>query len=144
MATARITGQMAQVAELRGRVGIVLSGAAVATGFLAGQALDASEGLPLSAWVGTISALFLVVACAYILLPRTWQGVDQNAQKVLDDIDREPSRKMEDYQRYLISFLINAAVQSDADLQWLYRVFVAALVLLMTDFAGWIWTLASH
>jgi hypothetical protein len=51
MATARITGQMAQVAELRGRVGIVLSGAAVATGFLAGQALDASEGLPLSAWV---------------------------------------------------------------------------------------------
>jgi hypothetical protein len=94
--------------------------------------------------VGTISALFLVVACAYILLPRTRQGVDQNAQKVLDDIDREPSRKMEDYQRYLISFLINAAVQSDADLQWLYRVFVAALVLLMTDFAGWIWTLASH
>jgi hypothetical protein len=51
---------------------------------------------------------------------------------------------MEDYQRYLISFLINAAVQNDADLQWLYRVFVAALVLLMTDFAGWIWTLASH
>jgi hypothetical protein len=144
MATDRLAAQVASLDELRARVGVVLSGAGIATGFLAGQALNTTHGFPAWAWVGTLSALGLIVVSALILLPRKWKGLTQNARKVLQDVQAVPNRTMPEYYTEVAEYAVKAAEANDRKLDNLYRWFSASLVLLVVDFVGWIIVLARN
>lgn len=144
MALGRLAGQFAALDELRSRVGVVLSGASIATGFLAGQALTASTGIPGPAWLGIGSAVLLVCCCAAILWPRNWAGMTQHASAIVADVRAVPDREMGAYYTAIAEFADAAADANLPKLRDLYRVFAVSLTLLMLDFAGWIWTLALN
>jgi hypothetical protein len=144
MAVDHLAAQFAALDELRGRVGVVLSGAGVATGFLAGQALNTSRGFPVAAGFGCGAALLLMIVSAYILWPREWSGLTQNAKAVLEDIATVPERATGDYYAATAGYAVKAASTNDARLKTLYRWFSASLVLLVIDFAGWIIVLARN
>lgn len=144
MAVDRLVAQVAAVDELRARVGVVLSGADIATGFLAGQALNTDHGFPAWAWVGSLSALALIVVCAVILWPRDWAGATQNARKVLQDVKSTPDRSMSDYYAQTAEFAVEAAEENDDKLATQYRWFSLSLALLVLDFGAWIIVLGTN
>lgn len=144
MAVDRLAAQRASLDELRGRVGTVLSGASIATGFLAGQALNTAHGIPGPAWAAIVFAVALIATSAFILWPRDWAGQRGQAEAVLEDIQNAPHRDPATYLRYLAGYAATAADENDPKLTLLYRVFSVSLVLMVLDFGGWIWTLATN
>jgi hypothetical protein len=144
MALSQLAAQFAAVDELRARVGVVLSGAAIATGFLAGQALNTSVGIPGPAWLGISAGLALIVCSAIILWPREWDGQTQDADVVLRDVEAKPDRDMVEYYATLAGFAMQAVVSNRTRLRALYSFFSLSLGLMVLDFAGWIWTLAVN
>ena len=144
LAQSQLTAQVGAVNELRSRVGILISGAAIATGFLAGQALDTKHGVPGGAWLGIGGGVALLVVCIVILWPRTWAGQAVNTTTVLEDIDRRPDDRVDDFQRYMAGFAMTQFTVNQGRLKFLYGLFSVALVCLGVDLAGWIWALAEH
>jgi hypothetical protein len=144
LAQSQLTAQVGAVNELRSRVGILISGAAIATGFLAGQALDTKRGVPGGAWLGIGGGVALLVVCIVILWPRTWAGQAVNTTTVLEDIDRRPDDRVDDFQRYMAGFAMTQFTVNQGRLKFLYGLFSVALVCLGVDLAGWIWALAEH
>jgi hypothetical protein len=144
MAVDQLTAQFAALDELRSRVGVVVSGAGVATGFLAGQALNTAHGFPAAAAVASAAAFGLLVISAVILWPQKWKGLTRNARSVLEDVDAEPNRTMSDYYAQTAQYAVDAAKDNDEKLKVLYGWFSASLVLLVIDFAGWIIVLATN
>jgi hypothetical protein len=135
---------MAAVDELRARVGTLISAAAIATGFLAGQALDTTHGVPAGAWLWMAAAFAVILSCAYILLPRKWAGLSINTTIMLEDIDNLPSETISQFQRRMTVYARTHLEANKARLRKLYWAFSSALALLCIDFAGWIWVLANH
>jgi len=144
MAISQLAAQFSAVDELRGRVGVVLSGASIATGFLAGQALNTATGIPAPAWFAIVFAVALIGTSAFILWPREWDGLTQQADKILDDLNRYPGRDTSTYLQTMAGFAVEAAHKNTRRLTMLYRAFALSLVLLVLDFGGWIWTLAIN
>jgi len=144
MAVSQLAAQFAAVDELRTRVGVVLSGAAIATGFLAGQALNTSVGIPAPAWLGVSAGLSLIVCSAVILWPREWAGQVQDGSVILRDVQTKPDRDMSEYYAALAGFAVQAISSNKPRLRALYSFFSLSLGLLVLDFAGWIWTLAVN
>jgi hypothetical protein len=141
---AQLAARMAAVDELRARVGVLISGAAIATGFLAGQALNAKHGIPMGAWLGIAAAGALILACAYILLPREWASQVVDAKIQLRYIDDRPTKPVDGFRRYMIDHAAEHLLTDERRLDRLYRVFSFSLACLVVDFAGWIWALAAR
>jgi hypothetical protein len=144
LAQSQLTAQTGAVDELRARVGVLISGAAIATGFLAGQALNTKHGLPGAAWLGIGAAAALLIVCIIILWPRDWAGQLVNTTTALEDIDRRPDDSVDDFQRYMAGFAMGESRTNQDRLKRLYGLFSVALVCLGVDFAGWIWALAQQ
>jgi hypothetical protein len=144
LAQGQLASQTTTVDELRARVGILISGAAIATGFLAGQALDTKRGIPAGAWLGIIAAFGLLVACGVILWPRKWAGQFVDTTTALQDIDNRPDERVDEFQRDMAKYAMCQFRTNEDRLKRLYWVFSAALVLLGADFAGWIWALIEQ
>ena len=144
LAQSQLTAQVRAVGELRSRVAILISGAAIATGFLAGQALDTKHGVPGGAWLGIGGGVALLVVCIVILWPRTWAGQSVNTTTVLENIDRRPDDRLDDFQRYMAGFAMTQFSVNQGRLKFLYGLFSIALVCLAIDFAGWIWALVER
>jgi hypothetical protein len=144
LAQGQLASQTTTVDELRARVGILISGAAIATGFLAGQALDAKHRIPDGAWLGIAAAFALLLVCIIILWPRKWSGQLVNTTKALEDIDRRPDDRVDDFQRYMADYAMKQFRKNERRLKVLYRLFSVALICLGVDFAGWIWALAQQ
>ena len=144
LAQSQLSAQVGAVGELRSRVGILISGAAIATGFLAGQALDAKHGVPGGAWLGIGGGVALLVVCIVILWPRTWAGQSVNTTTVLEDIGRRPDDRVDDFQRYMTGFAMTQFRVNEGRLKFLYGLFSVALICLGVDFAGWIWALVEQ
>ncbi len=144
LAQDELASGFAAIDELRGRVGTLLSAASIATGFLAGQALNTSRGIPGPAWLGIAAALLLVAASSYILWPRKWAGARRHALEVIENARNDPGQSIDDFRIEMVGFINKHVVTNDERRQWLYRAFSASLLFLCLDFAGWIWTLATN
>lgn len=143
LAQTQLASQVATIDELRARVGTLIAAAAIATGFLAGQALDTKHGMPAGAWLGIVAAFAVLVACGIILWPRNWAGLFMNTSTALENIDNQPGQRIDDFQRYMTEKATEKVKVNEGRLEQLYWVFSAALVFLFIDFAGWIWALAQ-
>jgi hypothetical protein len=143
-AQSQLEAQKATVDELRARVGILISGAAIATGFLAGQALNTKHGIPAGAWLGIVATSLFLVLCGIILWPRKLAGQFVDTTTVLQDIDNRPDEPVDDFQRDMATFAMDKFKVNEGRLKQLYWVFSAALVLLGADFAGWVWALIEQ
>lgn len=144
LAQSQLEAQKTTVDELRARVGILISGAAIATGFLAGQALNTNHGIPAGAWLGIVAASLFLVACGIILLPRKWAGQFVDTTTALQDIVNRPDEPVDHFQRDMASYAMCEFTTNEGQLEKLYWIFSAALVLLGVDFAGWIWALIEQ
>jgi hypothetical protein len=144
MAQGQLAAQVASIDELRSRVGTLVSAASVATGFLAGQALDTSHGVPAGAWLGIVSAFALILACAYLLKPREWAGQSVDTTVMLEDIASMPNETIAEFQQRMAGYARAHFVANREALKQMYWVFTGALLLLCADFAGWIWALVEH
>ena len=142
LAQADLAAQMSAVDELRARVGTLVAAAAIATGFLASQALSAHHRFPAGAWVAIGAAGALIVACVWILKPRAWAGQSTDTATLFENIDVRPDDQIDDFQRQMAGFARKQFEINRTRLQHLYWVFTAALVFLCADFAGWMWVLA--
>jgi hypothetical protein len=144
LAQSGLQAQVAAVDELRARVGSPLAAAAIATGFLSSQSLSDSTGLPAGAWLAIGSSLALMLSCAYILSPQEWAGAYASGQTVLDYTRSQPTVSLNAIHSQLTTFAGEQLSRNATKLTRLYRTYVAALVFLVTDFAGWFWTLSTH
>lgn len=144
MAVDQLARQFSALDELRGRVGVVLSGAAIATGFLAGQALNTAHGLPWQAIVALTMAGLLIASCTVILWPRKWDGLEQHADQVLKGTTLQPNFDEERLYTDMAGFAVTAANANTQRLKCLYAIFAACLVFLVLDFGGWVWTLVIN
>jgi hypothetical protein len=141
---ARLREQFNSLDELRTRVGTLLSAAAIGTGFLAGQSLNTANGVPFPAWIGIIGALLLVIVCAAILRPQEWQGERLMADKMVENARARPDETVDDFYATMAMFAAKHAQCNQPRIDYLYKLYTAGLVLLVIDFAGWIWTLAQN
>lgn len=144
LAQSQLAAQVAAVDELRARVGTLIAGAAIATGFLAGQALDTRHGVSGGAWVGIGGACALLLACVIILWPRKWAGQSVDTPMLFVRIGNKPGEPVGDFQRYMAGKARTHFETNRKCLKWLYWIFSAALVFLATDFGGWIWVLTHQ
>lgn len=144
LAQSQLAAQVATIDELRARVGTLIGAAAIATGFLAGQALNTKHGLPAGAWLGIVAAFALLVLCGVILWPRGWSGQFIDTATAFQNIDDRRHEHVEDFHRYMAGFAMTAFQKNKQRLEVLYWVFAGALVCLGIDFAGWIWALVER
>ncbi|HEY3090744.1 MAG TPA: hypothetical protein VGJ59_22060 [Jatrophihabitantaceae bacterium] len=144
LAQSQLEAQKATVDELRARVGILISGAAIATGFLAGQALDTKRGIPVGAWLGIGAAAGVLVACIVILMPQEWAAQSVDTDKMLARIKAKPDQQLDDFRREMTTRAREHFKANRDHLKWLYRLFAVALILLGVDFAGWILALTQQ
>jgi hypothetical protein len=144
MAVGQLVAQVSAVDELRARVGVVLSGASIATGFLAGQALNTAKGIPGPAWLAIAFAIALIASSSFVLWPREWAGLTQQADTILKDLEDYPNRDTSTYLQTMAGYAVTAAQSNTRRLTLLYRVFALSLIFLVLDFGGWIWTLATN
>jgi hypothetical protein len=135
---------MAAVDELRARVGILISGAAIATGFLAGQALNTKHGIAGGAWLGIGAAAALLIACIAILMPQEWAAQSVDTDKMLARIKAKPDQQVDDFRREMTTKAREHFKTNRSHLKRLYWVFAGALILLGVDFTGWILALTQQ
>jgi hypothetical protein len=115
LARTQLASQVATIDELRARVGTLIAAAAIATGFLAGQALNTNHGMPAGAWVGTIAGFAVLVGCGIILWPRNWAGQFVNTAAILDNIDDQPEQKTVDGFKRFMTATVTEKVERNKD-----------------------------
>jgi hypothetical protein len=144
MAQGQLAAQMSAVDELRSRVGTLIGAGSIATGFLAGQALNTTHGVPAGAWLGMGAAFALILACAWILKPREWAGQAVDTTIMLEDIRNWPDESIDDFRRRMTGYARREFTTNRPRLERLYWVLSVALGFLCLDFAGWLWVLIDH
>jgi hypothetical protein len=142
-AQANLTRQFAGIDELRARVGTLIAAWAVATGFLASQAVDGHH-LKAGVWLGLSSSVLFVALCVFVLVPREWEGESIDINDVLVAVDDYPNETLDEFRRRMAGYAQTHFTTNSKRLKWLYRALTAALLALCGDLGGWIWALNSR
>jgi hypothetical protein len=141
-AVAELRRQAESLDELRSRVGTVLSAGSIATGFLAGTALDRHKGIPWPAWVGIVSTALLLFTSLVILWPRTFEGFRTRSDWILENVKNQPDQSLDAFFSEMTGFAASAADKNHTRIAQLYTAFSADLILLGLGLGGWIYAIA--
>jgi hypothetical protein len=133
--------QRASVDELRTRVGVLIAAAGIATSVLSSNALAKTKGVPVGAVVGTCAAAALVCVCIGILWPRKWKGHYTRAHR-LHRLYVDTGTDLDYMHRDMALHASRDYWENQQRLDRMYNWYAAALLLLLVDFAGWLWVLA--
>lgn len=139
----RALDQQATVVEsVRVRAGILLSAASVATGFLAGVALDRGRALTPWGWTAVLAFFFVGAASLWLLLPRReWQFSPSATALVVDYLDAADVT-LARAQRNLAIHMGEAEASNADELKRMFRWFEAACAILGVEVLLWIVDLA--
>jgi hypothetical protein len=135
---AELDAQRGELDELRGRAGVVLGAAAIASSFLGGFTLGSDASLGAAEWVAIGSFLGLGILTLGILWPFEWQFGWEPYVLVGDYLDAEPPRVPADVLRDIAIYAGDSLAQNKRKLTvlwWLYR---AAIVVLVALIASWL------
>jgi hypothetical protein len=138
-----VASQEAVIENFRGRAGLLLSGAAIATFFLGGQALRTGELTPWS-WVAIAVFALLGLATLVILWPWGWTFEIDPATIVRAHIETENHIPVHAIHRELIfhrALLLGDRSRRIRRLVWGFRI---AAALLLTNIAIWVLDLAMR
>jgi hypothetical protein len=131
-----VSVQQTVVDNLRGRAGVLLSGAAIATSFLGGQAL--AEGRPSEwSWVAIASFALLGAATLTILWPTTWEFEADPRDIIATYAEVEEPRGLAVIQRDLALHRSGVLAENGRRLDRLVRAFRLASLLLLIEIAAW-------
>jgi hypothetical protein len=136
----RTIGQQEGVLEsIRGRAGILLSAAAIATSFLVGLAIREGEGLGL--WTGAASVAFglVVAACLSILLPTADWWFRANGRKLVEGyLDADPPISLVDMHHALSLEMEEWSQKNKDKLDSMFQRFSFACIFLAVEIGLWI------
>jgi hypothetical protein len=129
-----LDAQRGTVDEPRGRAGVVLTAASIASSFLGGFTLSNDAGLGL--WSTLAIAAFVAIGLLVfvILWPYGWQFGFEPHDLVRDYVDAEPPPSTNEAQRSLTIYAGDYLADNDRRLTalwWLYRGAIVGLVMLI-------------
>lgn len=137
-----LSQQQSVLDNFRTRAGILISGAAIATSFLGGQALDDAE-FSVWSWLAIISFLGLGLLVLLILWPRKdWEFAAVPRRLISIYIETEEPLPVSRIHRDLALHMEDSHTQNDRRLGRLILYFRAASALLILEVATWIADLA--
>jgi len=138
-----LSQQQSVLDNFRTRAGILLSGAAIATSFLGGEALRDGV-LGLWSWIA-IAAFGVLGTCALaILWPRhDWEFVAGPRRLIATYIETEDPLPLPDIYRDLALHMEDSYDENSVRLQWLIVIFRVAGIALGIEILAWIVDLAS-
>ena len=130
------------IEQLRARAGMLLAASSVTASFLGGQTIQHTGELGALGALALISLAVSVLACVYVLLPKTGFVFSLNAATLyetlfpLADDDQEMRRRL--------AYWLEGFWQANQDkVEPLGQYFFAAAVGLVLQFAFWSWALAD-
>jgi hypothetical protein len=130
------------VEQLRARAGMLLAASSVTASFLGAQTIQHTGELGTLGALALISLAVSVLACVYVLLPKTGFVFSLNAATIyeslfpLSDDDQEMRRRL--------AYWLEGFWQANQDkVEPLGQYFFAAAVGLVLQFAFWSWALAD-
>ncbi|HEX2161648.1 MAG TPA: hypothetical protein VHF88_07490 [Thermoleophilaceae bacterium] len=137
-----VSSQQAAIDSFRGRAGLLLSGAAIATSFLGGQALR--TGNPgVWSWISIAVFALLGLATLAILWPRNWKFEADPADIVATYIEAEEPLPVVDIQRDLALHRASVLEENGKQFRRLVWSFRAAGILLVVEIVTWTIDLAT-
>jgi hypothetical protein len=137
-AMGELEAQRGELDELRGRAGVILGAASIASSFLGGFALGSDASLGTPQWVAIGAFVVLGGLTLAILWPYDWQFGWNPYLLVSEYLDADPPKVPADVRRDLAIYAgdsITGNVSRLKVLWWLYRLAIGALVVLI---AGWL------
>jgi hypothetical protein len=133
-----VVQQVGALEAVRGRAGMLLAVASLATSFLGGLALQDDRPKNLLAWVGVGSFVGLVALTLVMLLPRKWVFSFTAGRIIGDYIEAEEPADLAKTHRELALHLDKHFERNQKRLNRLYAAFVAAGVLLAVEVLAWL------
>ncbi len=137
-----IEGQRSSVDEIRTRSGILLSAAAIITGFLGPSALQ--PGSPaLASFVAAALLLATVAPIVFVLLPTQGWAFSVGTKNLLRDyLEADPPASMEELYRSLAWYLEVDWETNKELLDVRYRLFTVAALALVGETMAWLLAIA--
>jgi len=129
-----VVAQEANLDELRGRSGIVLTVSAAVMAFVANGILGSQKPVDVFVWVAVAAFAACFCASVAVLLPGGRWGFEMNAKTLLTGyVEGDNPATMAEIHRSLAWYLADAAEVNRNNLVRLYRVFAFAGVLLVVE-----------
>lgn len=138
-----VAAQQTAIENFRGRAGLLLSGAAISTSFLGGQALRSGTLKPWS-WVAIVLFALLGAGALTVLWPRGWKFQADPRDIIATYIETDDPASLPVIHRDLALHRANVLEENGRRLKRLIWVFRLAGVMLLCEMVAWAADLATR